>query len=97
MNQSTNQTFGLQQNNNRQLQRPQNTGNLQRALNTGRQALGPQNTPNLFNDTYNDLVRGSNPLTRTQGVEISPQIYKLPHPKHKINYIKITEYNDDLI
>ncbi|KAF0497540.1 hypothetical protein F8M41_020674 [Gigaspora margarita] len=80
MNQSTNQTFGVQhQSANRQLQRPQNTGNLQRALNTGRQAPGPQNTPNLFIDNYtsaqryNDLVGGSDPFVRTQSVEISPQ------------------------
>ncbi|CAG8845613.1 362_t:CDS:1, partial [Gigaspora margarita] len=80
MNQSTNQAFGVQQrNNNRQLQRPQNTGNFQRALNTGGQAPGPQNIPNLFIDTYtsvqryNDLVGGSNPFIRTQDVEISLQ------------------------
>ncbi|KAF0332843.1 hypothetical protein F8M41_006340 [Gigaspora margarita] len=80
MNQSTNQTFGVQyQSTNRQLQRPQTTGNLQRALNTGRQAPGPQNTPTLFIDTYtsaqqyNDLVGGSDPFVRTQSVEISPQ------------------------
>ncbi|CAG8830765.1 6712_t:CDS:1, partial [Gigaspora margarita] len=64
MNQTTNQTFGVQrQNNNSQLQRPQNLG---------RQAAKPQNTPNLFTDTftavqqYNDLVEGSNPFIRTQ-------------------------------
>ncbi|CAG8824138.1 25086_t:CDS:1, partial [Gigaspora rosea] len=53
MNQSTNQTSCVQrQNNNRQLQGPhnlqgpQNTGNLQGALNAGRQAPGPQTIPN---------------------------------------------------
>ncbi|CAG8716420.1 27691_t:CDS:1 [Gigaspora margarita] len=107
MIQSTNQTFGVQQqNNNRQLQGPQNTGNLQGpqnagnlqgpqntgnlqglqntsnfqgALNSGRQAPGPQTIPNLFIDAYtpvqqyNDLVEGSSPFDRAQGVEISPQ------------------------
>ncbi|RIB27160.1 hypothetical protein C2G38_2161361 [Gigaspora rosea] len=86
MNQSTNQTSCVQrQNNNRQLQGPhnlqgpQNTGNLQGALNAGRQAPGPQTIPNLFVDTYtpvqqyNDLVGGSNPFVRMQGVEISSQ------------------------
>ncbi|CAG8509473.1 8062_t:CDS:1, partial [Gigaspora margarita] len=80
MSQSTNQTFGVQQQSiNRQLLRPQNTGNLQRALNTGRQAPRPQNTPNLLIDTYiseqryNDLVGGSTPFARTQSIEISPE------------------------
>ncbi|KAF0497539.1 hypothetical protein F8M41_020668 [Gigaspora margarita] len=80
MNQSTNQNFAVQrQNNNLQLQGPQNTGNLQGVLNAGRQAPGPQNAPNLFIDTYtpvqqyNDLVGGSNPFVRMQGVEISLQ------------------------
>ncbi|KAF0497543.1 hypothetical protein F8M41_020672 [Gigaspora margarita] len=80
MSQSTNQTFGVQQQStNRRLQRPPNTGSLQRALNTGRQSPRPQNTPNLLIDTYtseqryNDLVGGSKPFARTQNVEISPQ------------------------
>ncbi|CAG8810101.1 39986_t:CDS:1 [Gigaspora margarita] len=89
MSQSMNQTFAVQwQNTNRQLQGPQNTGNLQGALNAGnlqgalnagRQAPGPQTVPNLFIDTYtpvqqyNDLVGGSNPFVRMQGVEISSQ------------------------
>ncbi|CAG8798944.1 29931_t:CDS:1, partial [Gigaspora margarita] len=71
MNQPTNQTFAVQrQNNNRQLRRPQNIG---------RQTPRPQNTSNLFTDTftavqqYNDLVEGSDPFVRTQGVESSPQ------------------------
>ncbi|CAG8784191.1 26780_t:CDS:2 [Gigaspora margarita] len=63
MNQPTNQTFGVQgENNNRQLRKPQNTD---------RHAPRPQNTPNLFNDTFtavqqnNDLVKVSNPFCST--------------------------------
>ncbi|KAF0412533.1 hypothetical protein F8M41_007913 [Gigaspora margarita] len=80
MNQSTKQTFGVQhQSTNRQLQRPQNTGNPSTSIKYWQTSSGPQNTPTLFIDTYtsaqryNDLVGGSDPFVRTQSVEISPQ------------------------
>ncbi|CAG8800259.1 12977_t:CDS:1 [Gigaspora margarita] len=79
--QNTSNLQGLQNTGN--LQGPQNPGNLQGALNTGRQARGPQTIPNLFIDTYtpvqqyNDLVGGSNPFIRAQGVEISSQSIKI--------------------
>ncbi|KAF0412526.1 hypothetical protein F8M41_007906 [Gigaspora margarita] len=91
MNQTTNQTFGVQrQNNNRHLQRPQNLG---------RQAARPQNTPNLFTDTFtaiqqnNDLVEGSNPFIRTQGVEISTQSTQLSRVGILFNINKVTHNN----
>ncbi|KAF0524642.1 hypothetical protein F8M41_015094 [Gigaspora margarita] len=71
MSQSTNQTFGVQQqNNNRQLQGQQNTGNLQGPQNAGN-LQGPQNTGNL--QGLQNTIEGSSPFDQAQGVEISPQ------------------------
>ncbi|CAG8730873.1 156_t:CDS:1 [Dentiscutata erythropus] len=86
MNQSTNQLIGAQpQNNIGQLQRPRNIGGLQnangqlrRTTNIAMLPMRPQNTANLFTGTftsvqqYADLINGSDPFTRTQGVENLP-------------------------
>ncbi|CAG8692603.1 19749_t:CDS:1 [Dentiscutata erythropus] len=85
-NQSINQPIGSRsQNNNGQLQRPHNIGSSQNAgglfqgaPNTGMQLLRPQNSTNLFANTfidvqqYNDLIGGIDLFPGTQGVENPP-------------------------
>ncbi|CAG8779615.1 13394_t:CDS:1 [Dentiscutata erythropus] len=86
MNRSTNPIINVQsQSNNGQLQSPQNiggprnaNGQLQRTTNIGMLPIRPQNTANLFTGTYTsvqqyaDLINGTDPFTRTQGVENLP-------------------------
>ncbi|CAG8683437.1 136_t:CDS:1, partial [Dentiscutata heterogama] len=85
MSHSTNQSVSAQPQNNGQPQGsynvsgPQNAGGLlQRTLNTGTQSSRPQNTVNIIVHTfidvqrYTDLVEGTDPFTKTQGIE-TPQ------------------------
>ncbi|CAG8525435.1 11276_t:CDS:1 [Dentiscutata erythropus] len=84
MNQTTNQIIGVQpQNNNGRLQRLQNIGGprnansqVPRIPNIGMPPLRTQNNVNLFTSNFtavqHDLINGTDPFTRMQGVENLP-------------------------